>query len=244
MSTIDRKALLKLHAALCDESRGLMDKKNDDYADTDEVFGNLDVVEAVYRGRISTEDGIIVRLCDKISRLATASRRDLKVKEESARDTVLDLINYAVLWWAKRLDRKALGVPVSEPVKLQPFDWSGWAKPIHRIYVGGPYSNFEGHPASLTEKQINTDRAIAVARELVKKGHYVHVPHAATGPFDGQCEYEWFMELDFSIIKRWATAVYRCPGESPGGDREVQLAKALNLPVWTNLEDVPDAGEV
>ena len=48
---VDRPELISIHEAMCRAARALMDKKNDDYADKDAVFGNLDVVEAVFRDR-------------------------------------------------------------------------------------------------------------------------------------------------------------------------------------------------
>ena len=88
-----RDSLLKLHKELCEAAFELMKRKNADYADDDSPFGNLDLIEALSRGAHSTELGIVIRLGDKLSRLMTATRRDLQVKDESIRDTILDIIN-------------------------------------------------------------------------------------------------------------------------------------------------------
>ena len=66
-----------------------MSAKSQDYAEADDPFRNLR-----QHGRL----GIAIRLYDKICRLDTLSRREAAVADESARDTVLDVINYAVLW--------------------------------------------------------------------------------------------------------------------------------------------------
>ena len=39
----------------------------------------------------------IVRMWDKLQRIETLSRQDAKVKDESIRDTLLDLANYAIM---------------------------------------------------------------------------------------------------------------------------------------------------
>ena len=52
-------------------------------------------------GICTTEQGFLVRMTDKLSRLSTfAVSGDLKVKDESVKDTILDLINYSVLFIA------------------------------------------------------------------------------------------------------------------------------------------------
>ena len=71
--------------------------KNDDYTGINESpFANLELTEKL--GNCSTEQGIIVRMSDKLSRLASfAAQGQLSVKDESVEDTLLDLANYCVL---------------------------------------------------------------------------------------------------------------------------------------------------
>lgn len=102
---MDSDQLFKLHIELCERARGLMSKKNADYAERTSVFGNLEVVESVTRGGITTEQGILIRLSDKLARLFTATKRELKVEDEGVQDTLLDIINYCVLFRAKQVDR-------------------------------------------------------------------------------------------------------------------------------------------
>ena len=109
----------------------------------------------------------------------------------------------------------------------------------HHIYVAGAYSN----PDPEIVRQ-NVKAAVNIATLLMQKGHLAHCPHAATDPIEKadvgrKIGYEDYMTLDFSIIRLWATAMYRCPGESNGADREVELARDLGLPVWTSLDEVP-----
>lgn len=98
--------LLKYHEAICFEARSLMKAKNTDYA-KDKIFGNLDVCEQV--GLCSTEYGILIRIFDKLSRLKNVLQAEAQVKDESIHDTLVDVINYAVLVSAKIESRKGEG---------------------------------------------------------------------------------------------------------------------------------------
>lgn len=107
------------------------------------------------------------------------------------------------------------------------------AEPLN-IYVAGPFS-------ADTEalEIVNIERAGAIGHALASIGHRVHVPHLAT------CEwhktslgYEYFMDLDFSLIRKWADALFYI-APSPGTDRELALANELGLQVFKELEDVP-----
>ncbi len=85
-----RQDLLDLHASLSSTARELMVKKNQDYGANEDPFRNFHQF-----GQL----GILVRLSDKLSRLHTFTERgELSVKDESVTDTILDVINYAVLF--------------------------------------------------------------------------------------------------------------------------------------------------
>jgi hypothetical protein len=102
-----REELLKHHEVLCKQARELMDMKNRDYAGNDgkEPFANFTRVEAM--GICSTEQGFMVRLTDKMSRLSSilASGKQ-HVKDESFEDTMVDVINYIVLLSAYRQEKR------------------------------------------------------------------------------------------------------------------------------------------
>lgn len=96
-----REELLQQHTDLCKASRDLMKAKNHDYADQNEVFGNLRMCEHLSHGEVPTSLGILVRLTDKLARLYNFERHGrLAVVDESVEDTVLDIINYVVLYRA------------------------------------------------------------------------------------------------------------------------------------------------
>lgn len=72
------------------ECREILDAKGRDYSGTVDGMGNF---------RTHGTYGIIVRLHDKMSRLNQLTRPDAKahVHDESIRDTLKDMINYAAL---------------------------------------------------------------------------------------------------------------------------------------------------
>jgi hypothetical protein len=85
-----RGRLLALHHSLTQEARLLMEKKNADYASEDDPYANFRMFGLV---------GIVVRLGDKLARLKTFTERgSFKVQDEQLHDTLLDIINYAVLF--------------------------------------------------------------------------------------------------------------------------------------------------
>ena len=85
------------------KAHNLMEDKNHDYAGAEGVdpFRNFKLCEE--QGLCSTEIGILVRMTDKMSRLATfLQNEEFRVKDETFDDTVIDLINYAVILSAYR----------------------------------------------------------------------------------------------------------------------------------------------
>lgn len=105
-----RDELLKYHLDLCTAARDLMSLKNRDYAGNEglEPFANFTRVEAM--GICKTEQGFMVRLTDKMSRLSSFIRSGkMHIKDESFRDTCVDVINYMVLLAAYLKDKEEQG---------------------------------------------------------------------------------------------------------------------------------------
>lgn len=97
--------LLSHHDQICEAARNLMVKKNADYAEAEAPFKNFELSERL--GLCSTEAGMAIRLSDKIQRLCGfLAGKDLKVKDESVQDTILDAVNYLVLISARLKQRK------------------------------------------------------------------------------------------------------------------------------------------
>lgn len=71
---------------ITDGMAGLYAKKNKDYGDSfSRSFKEFGL------------DAPIIRLSDKLQRLKTLSKQEAKVKDESIRDTLIDLANYAIM---------------------------------------------------------------------------------------------------------------------------------------------------
>lgn len=90
------------HVRACRMAKDLMVKKNHDYAGADGAnpFANFECAEALDIG--TAEQSMLLKLVDKVKRLSTFHKSGaLKVTEESYEDTVLDVINYAVLLLAR-----------------------------------------------------------------------------------------------------------------------------------------------
>lgn len=71
-------------------------RKNADYTGgSQDPFSNFQSVEVL---GISTEQGFLTRMMDKMKRIASfAEKKQLQVKDESVTDTLRDLANYACL---------------------------------------------------------------------------------------------------------------------------------------------------
>lgn len=95
---ITREGLLYIHKELTSAAKDTMVKKNNDYAAESDVFRNFR-----YFGLL----GVLVRMSDKLSRLRTfEERRFLSVTDESVKDTIEDLINYSVIFYAMSQELK------------------------------------------------------------------------------------------------------------------------------------------
>lgn len=105
---IDRDKLLQLHDNVCFKARKLMEKKNHDYSGGDDAgdpFLNFTRVERL--GITDTKRGFMVRLTDKLSRLITfIDTGTYAVPDEKIEDTVMDMINYTLLFYAYNLQEK------------------------------------------------------------------------------------------------------------------------------------------
>ena len=90
--------LLQFQRDSAAEALAIMDAKNKDYAGAagDTPFRNFELCE--FLGICSTEVGILVRMCDKLARLANyVNSGTLHVKDESRHDTCLDNSNYSTI---------------------------------------------------------------------------------------------------------------------------------------------------
>ena len=115
MQGFDTTSYLNFHKEFCDEARELSRRKNNDYADPEahkndpyRVFSNFRLCEQL--GIVSTEQGFLVRLSDKFSRLCSLLEPDhtQTVTDESLEDTMKDILNYTILLAAYLRNKKSL----------------------------------------------------------------------------------------------------------------------------------------
>jgi len=98
------------------------------------------------------------------------------------------------------------------------------------IYVAGPYT--QGDPA------INTRNAILIGEEIVRMGHIPFIPHLTHfWHMIFPHEYQYWMEMDEKWLIR-CDVLFRMPGNSPGADLEVKIAKERGMPVYYSLEEL------
>jgi len=91
VSVSARERLYRLHHELTNDAKMLMELKNHDYASREDPYRNF---------RLFGRFGILVRLGDKFARLRSFEEQgELLVTDESIRDTLLDIINYVVLYY-------------------------------------------------------------------------------------------------------------------------------------------------
>jgi hypothetical protein len=123
-----RDEFLKFHKATCEKMHAICTAKNADYAGAKgggDAFANFRLVE--HYGVTTAEIGLFTRMSDKMARIASfLSQGTLQVKDESAEDTVRDLVNYGILLLGLMADRRGDGV---DSVVVN--EWSQWAARLH-----------------------------------------------------------------------------------------------------------------
>lgn len=86
---------LKRFKEECEAELELTSRKNSDYADKENAFANFNIIEHLTSGRITAAQGLVVRMSDKLQRIANLISRPAKVKDESVTDTLRDLSIYS-----------------------------------------------------------------------------------------------------------------------------------------------------
>jgi len=111
--------LLAQHDDLCKSAKDLMTRKNFDYTSgSGDPFANFR--GASYLG-IKPELGILLRMQDKMMRIRTfIEKGELKVKDESVKDALVDLVNYTVLLYGLIQEEKP--EPATAPPSLAEID--------------------------------------------------------------------------------------------------------------------------
>lgn len=74
------------HEKICQKLNEIYKAKNHDYGDSfGDTFNKLGIISAV------------TRITDKVGRLQTLSTKKQEVKDESIKDTLMDLANYSIM---------------------------------------------------------------------------------------------------------------------------------------------------
>jgi hypothetical protein len=104
-------------------------------------------------------------------------------------------------------------------------------KPRSHVYIAGPI----GKPEAMEQ---NALAALVYANRLKDVGLVPFVPHLCVWwdrHYPGRYE-DWF-EYVVAWLKR-CDALLRIPGESPGADKEMVIARQLNIPSFYNIPDL------
>lgn len=111
---MNRDELIQYHERICEEARELMRVKNHDYAGKNTSSPWMNFERSEIMGLCKTEQAFMVRILDKVSRLITfIDAGELAVKGEGVHDSIVDIINYMVLFSAfcKEKEEKEIAIP-------------------------------------------------------------------------------------------------------------------------------------
>jgi hypothetical protein len=108
-----RTDLLKTLDEIHEKARVTVEKRNAAYAGAGDVFGNLNLIETLSNGKVSTEAGIVIRMADKISRLWSLVQEGAPESDEKLEDTLQDLLGYSGLLLLRRRTRTQTRDPLT-----------------------------------------------------------------------------------------------------------------------------------
>ena len=87
--------LSRRYYEVLEEMIAIHDRKRHDYADSVDIFQNFRTSEMM---GLPAWKGVCIRLGDKFSRImGFAKKEKLEVKDESIKDTLIDMANYAII---------------------------------------------------------------------------------------------------------------------------------------------------
>jgi hypothetical protein len=110
-------------------------------------------------------------------------------------------------------------------------------KPL--VFVTGPYS-----APTRAGIKANIQKAVEIGRKLFQKGYYPVVPHLLVKeyyePERGSAifGYEPLMNYTMAIAQKCDILLFY--GSSPGADRERRFAERLGIPVYFDVDDLPE----
>ena len=101
---------------------------------------------------------------------------------------------------------------------------------MNRIFISGPYT--------LGDVAVNVKKAMDLANVLIDNGYAPFCPHLTHFlHMNNPQPYEKWLELDNSFLLV-CDALIRIPGDSNGADKEMELAKSKNIPIFHNIDEM------
>ena len=101
------------------------------------------------------------------------------------------------------------------------------------VYIASPYT--------LGDVVVNVRESLLVADKLVELGYAPYPPlYAHFWHFLSPKPYETWTKLDEEWVLR-CDALLRLPGKSSGADKEVELAKKNDIPVFYSVKELSSA---
>ena len=113
------------------------------------------------------------------------------------------------------------------------------------VLIAGPYlSGTDGDPEKIAA---NRARLESMALPIYERGHlpligeWLALPiiHAAGGRAHGDDVFEAYQYPVAQRLLERCDAVLRLPGASRGADMDVERARALGLPIYTHVNELP-----
>lgn len=118
------------------------------------------------------------------------------------------------------------------------------------ILVAGPYlSGTDGDPARIAA---NLAKLEAWSLPIYQRGHLAVVGEwfalpiirAAGGVTPGDAVFKAYQYPVAHRLLGMCDAVLRIPGASTGADMDVERARALGLPIYTSVDEIPELGQI
>lgn len=115
------------------------------------------------------------------------------------------------------------------------------------ILIAGPYRSGTGDAPE--KMAANLTRLEAAALPIFSKGHVpmigewaaLPILRGAGGGEPGSAAYEQIMHPTAHRLLAKCDGVLRLPGDSSGADNDVRIARERNIPVWSSLDEIPEA---
>ncbi len=113
------------------------------------------------------------------------------------------------------------------------------------ILIAGPYRGGTNDDPALIQE--NLDRLEAMALPIFRKGHVPMIGEWVALPLMKAAGYqtigdEIWDEIQYPVAHRLlekCDAVLRIPGKSNGADQDVRIAKEKGIPVYYDINDIP-----